>query len=182
MKSITYRHIAFDYVAIHFRRIQSVLIDHRLVFLPMFHTFAAPLSHLAPLREGHTTYIMPRFSMPQFINAVERFGITEVLVVPPMIVTFVTSSSPKDFLKYIRFVWCGGAPLDGAIVKKMYRFLAPDACIAQVYGMTEAGWISTLKWPERDDSGSVGKLLPNVEAKCVFSVVIPLVIADSSLG
>lgn len=132
----------------------------------MFHTFAAPLTHLAPLREGHTTYIMPRFSMPQFISAVERFGITEVLLVPPMIVEFVTSTSPKTFLKYIRFVWCGGAPLDAAIVKKMYRLLASDACIAQVYGMTEAGWISTLKWPERDESGSVGRLLPNVEAKC----------------
>ncbi|MCJ1422163.1 hypothetical protein MMC29_000042 [Sticta canariensis] len=139
----------------------------RLVFLPMFHTFAAPLTHLAPLREGHTTYIMPRFSMSQFISIVERFGITEVLLVPPMIVEFVTSTCSKDFLKYIRFVWCGGAPLDSAIVKKMYRLLAADACIAQVYGMTEAGWISTLKWPERDESGSVGRLLPNVEAKLI---------------
>lgn len=111
--------------------------------------------------------------MSQFINAVEHFDITEVLLVPPMIVSFVTSTSPKTFLKHIRFVWCGGAPLDGAIVKQMYRLLAPDACIAQVYGMTEAGWISTLKWPERDESGSVGRLLPNVEAKSVLWVVIP---------
>ena len=140
----------------------------------MFHTFAAPLSHLAPLREGHTTYIMPRFSMPQFINIVEHFGITEVLLVPPMIVKFVTSTGPKSFLKNIRFVWCGGAPLEAAVVQKMYRLLAPDACIAQVYGMTEAGWISTSKWPERDDSGSVGKLLPNVEAKYALTVVVPL--------
>lgn len=156
-----------------FELVQHVLMTLRLIFLPMFHTFAAPLSHLAPLREGHTTYIMPRFSMSQFINAVEHFDITEVLLVPPMIVSFVTSTSPKTFLKHIRFVWCGGAPLDGAIVKQMYRLLAPDACIAQVYGMTEAGWISTLKWPERDESGSVGRLLPNVEAKSVLWVVIP---------
>ncbi len=131
----------------------------------MFHTFAAPLSHLAPLREGHTTYIMPRFSMSQFISAVERFSINEVLLVPPMIFTFINSTSPQNFLKHVHYVWCGGAPLDGPTVKKMYDLLAPDACIAQVYGMTEAGWISTLKWPERDESGSVGKLLPNVEAK-----------------
>lgn len=144
----------------------------------MFHTFAAPLSHLAPLREGHTTYIMPRFSNTQFINIVERFNITEVLLVPPMIVKFVTSPGPKSFLKHIRFVWCGGAPLDAAIVKKMYRLLAPDACIAQVYGMTEAGWISTSKWPERDDSGSVGKLLPNVEAKYALVVVFRGATAD----
>ena len=131
----------------------------------MFHTFAAPLANLAPLREGHSTYIMPRFSMSQFIDAVETFGINEVLLVPPMIVSFVTSPNPRDFLRNIRFVWCGGAPLEATVVMKMYRLLASDACIAQVYGMTEAGWISTLKWPERDESGSVGRLLANVEAK-----------------
>ena len=103
--------------------------------------------------------------MNSFISAIETFAINEVLLVPPMIVSFATSTTPKPFLKNIRFVWCGGAPLDSAIVQKMYRILAPDACIAQVYGMTEAGWISTLKWPERDESGSVGRLLPNVEAK-----------------
>ena len=138
----------------------------------MFHTFAAPLAHLAPLREGHTTYVMPRFSMPQFIAAIENFKINEVLLVPPMIVSFVNSTTPKEFLKHIRFIWCGGAPLEAIVVQKMYRLLAPDACIAQVYGMTEAGWISTLKWPERDESGSVGKLLANVEAKLAHRPVI----------
>ena len=140
----------------------------------MFHTFAAPLSHLAPLREGHMTYIMPRFSLSQFTHAIEHFEINETLVVPPMIINFATSTKPKAFLKHIRFVWCGGAPLDGAMVKEMYKLLAPDACIAQVYGMTEAGWISTLKWPERDDSGSVGKLLPNVEAKYILLIKTPV--------
>jgi acyl-coenzyme A synthetase/AMP-(fatty) acid ligase len=120
--------------------------------------------------------------MTPFINAVERFGINELLLVPPMIVKFVTSSSPKDILKYINFVWCGGAPLEGAVMKRMYRLLAPDACIAQVYGMTEAGWISTSKWPERDDSGSVGKLLPNVEAKCAIGAAIASAVADALLG
>lgn len=131
----------------------------------MFHTFAAPLANLAPLREGHTTYVMPRFSKSQFINAVERFGINETLLVPPMIVSFVNSTGRQDFLRNIRFAWCGGAPLESQVVRKFYDLLAPDACVAQVYGMTEAGWISTLKWPERDDSGSVGRLLANVEAK-----------------
>lgn len=108
---------------------------------------------------------MPRYSKSQFIDAVEQYRINEALLVPPMIVSFVNSSDPKEFLRNIRFVWCGGAPLESPIVKKFYNLLAPDACVAQVYGMTEAGWISTIKWPERDESGSVGKLLANVEAK-----------------
>lgn len=158
------------------------LILLRLIFLPMFHTFAAPLAHLAPLREGHTTYVMPRFSMAQFIAAIEDYQINEVLLVPPMIVSFVNSTTPRGFLKHIRFIWCGGAPLEATIVQKMYRLLAPDACIAQVYGMTEAGWISTLKWPERDESGSVGKLLANVEAKYANQHAVGVTLAEGTIG
>ena len=120
--------------------------------------------------------------MSQFIDAVERFGINEVLVVPSMIVSFVTSTNSKDFLRHIRFVWCGGAPLEATVVKKMYRLLASDACIAQVYGMTEAGWISTLKWPERDESGSAGRLLANVEAKSVACFAVVLDMTNHYLG
>ena len=134
----------------------------------MFHTFAAPLSHLSPLRAGHAAYIMPRFSMSQMISAIETFDINELLLVPPMIVSFGVSTKPVGFLKKIRYVFCGGAPLDSAVVKRMYELLHPEASLAQVYGMTEAGWITTTKWPERDESGSVGRLLPNVEMKYVL--------------
>lgn len=123
------------------------------------------MAHLAPLRSGHATYIMPRYSRSQMISAIERFDINELLLVPPMITQFVTATAPQEFLKHIRFVFCGGAPLDNETMRKMYQLLAEDACLAQVYGMTEAGWITTLKWPEQDASGSVGKLLPNVEAR-----------------
>ena len=113
------------------------------------------------------------------MKVVESFGINELMVVPPIIVSLVTMTGSRSFLKHVRFVWCGGAPLDGAIMKRMYRLLAEDACIAQVYGMTEAGWISTLKWPERDDSGSVGRLLPNVEAKYGSTRLSPILpVAD----
>lgn len=49
--------------------------------------------------------------------------------------------------------------------EKMYRLLNQSARINQVWGMTEAGWITTFLWPERDRSGSVGRLLDGMEAK-----------------
>ena len=99
------------------------------------------------------------------ISAIKRYSINEIMLVPPMICQFTTTTTSEEWLRNIRFVFCGGAPLDSGTIRKLYRLLAPDACLAQVYGMTEAGWITTLKWPERDESGSVGKLLPNVEAR-----------------
>ena len=103
--------------------------------------------------------------MSNFITVAEEFGINEVLLVPPMIVSFVSTSKVHPALKNIRYVFCGGAPLDSAIIKQFYQLTHPDACLAQVYGMTEAGWITTTKWPEKDETGSVGRLLPNVEAR-----------------
>lgn len=99
------------------------------------------------------------------ISAIELYGINELMLVPPIIREITTKTISEQWPRHIRFVFCGGAPLDCGSIGKLYGLLAPDACLAQVYGMTEAGWISTLKWPERDESGSVGKLLSNVEVR-----------------
>jgi 4-coumarate--CoA ligase len=145
-------------------------IDHaqvsRLICLPMFHAFAGPISHVAPIREGHTTYVMSRFDMSKFCHLVSDLKITETAMVPPMMIGILMSEFSKQYLlKSLEVVWCGGAPLDASIMNQMYEQLAPKAIISQVWGMTEACWITTMKWPERDTTGSVGRLLPNTEAK-----------------
>jgi len=45
--------------------------------------------------------------------------------------------------------------------------LSPTARICQVYGMTEGGWMTTFHYPERDCTGSVGRLVGSYEAKIV---------------
>ena len=53
----------------------------------------------------------------------------------------------------------------------LYALLAPDAVVAQCWGATEVGWISLFNWEEKDTSGSVGRLLPNVKLKFVVCVM-----------
>lgn len=65
----------------------------------------------------------------------------------------------------LRLVWTAGAPLDERTQSQMYRLLVPSARVIQVWGMTEIGWITTFKWPEKDHTGSVGRLLPGMEAR-----------------
>jgi acyl-coenzyme A synthetase/AMP-(fatty) acid ligase len=43
--------------------------------------------------------------------------------------------------------------------------LHPEANVAQCWGTTEAGWHTLFDWNEKDTSGSVGRLLPNVDIK-----------------
>lgn len=132
----------------------------------MFHAFAAMLALIMPLRLGHTTYIMPRFDLQQFLEAVRKFSITETAVVPPIIHTLMKSGVDiGELLKSLRYVRCAGATLSSVTLQEFCRLLGPKIVVAQVWGMTEVGWITAFPWWEQDTSGSVGRVLPSVEIK-----------------
>ncbi|KAI9727215.1 MAG: putative NRPS-like protein biosynthetic cluster [Cirrosporium novae-zelandiae] len=140
----------------------------RLLCLPQFHAFAAPLVHIAPLREGHTTYIMRRFDLEKYMGCIKRYQITETAMVPPIMASVSESALAKTgLISSLRYIWCAGAPLSTSINRQMMNLLDPNAIISQVWGMTEIGWITTFLFPERDESNSVGRLLPNMEAKLI---------------
>ena len=140
----------------------------RLLSVPCFHAFASPLANIASIREGVTTYIMPRFKEVDFLDAVEQHQITETALVPPVIVDWLANTTPRrqKQLRSIRLVWCGGAPLDGGIqAKAMMQLFRSEARIAQVWGLTECGWVSTFHHPENDTTGSVGRVLPGYKVR-----------------
>lgn len=146
----------------------------RLISIPQFHAFAAPVVHISPLKFGHTTYIMRRFDLNMFMRYLDRYEITETAVVPPMIATLVNGCTSTHALQTLRLLWCAGSPLPTVLNERMYGQLHKDAIISQVWGMTELGWVSTFDWPEKDMSGSVGKLLPNMEARFVDHTYTPV--------
>ena len=139
----------------------------RLIFLPMFHAFTWPLGLTLPLREGCPTYVMPKFDMQRFGDSVRTFGITETALVPPLCAALLASVDIDEALKELRLIWCAGAPLPALSLHQLYGRLVPDARMAQVWGLTECGWVTTFLFPEKDYSASVGRLLPNTEAKSV---------------
>lgn len=109
---------------------------------------------------------MRRFEMQPFLDAIYRFNITEVTVVPPILTQILVSSmNNKPMLSSLRYILCAGAALDPKIQVKMYDILSPGAIVGQVWGLTELGWITQFQWPERDDTGSVGRQGPSQEMK-----------------
>ena len=139
----------------------------RLHILPEFHAAAAPLVHTAPLRSGYVSFVMRRFELEPYLANVERYKITEVFMVPPVVISIVMSPLSKSYsLQSIKHVSCGAAPLDRFTQARFKRLLDPDARVLQVWGMTEATCIATtFRWPEDDTTGSVGRLVPGMEAK-----------------
>lgn len=144
--------------------------ERRLITIPMFHAFALPLAMMSSLRCGIPTYIAPRFQIDSFLDTIERFAVTEVPLAPPVLLRLLnvaeTNKYVKAMLTSLRTVWCGGAPLGRSTqAKAQEELLHEDARICQTWGMTECGWVASLPYPEYDDTGSVGRLLPGCEVK-----------------
>ncbi|KAJ4287275.1 hypothetical protein N0V90_012673 [Kalmusia sp. IMI 367209] len=141
----------------------------RLLCTPLFHVSNVPRAHTSPLRSGTKTYIMRRFELESWLQNMERFQITELNMVPPMVIQIINSPLTKKYsLKSIRYGGCGAAPLAAEPQARMKALLSPTAPFNQVWGMSETSCIATMiYYPEHEPTGSVGRFLPNHDAKLV---------------
>ncbi|OCL14379.1 4-coumarate-CoA ligase-like protein [Glonium stellatum] len=141
----------------------------RLLCNPMFHVSIVPRAHTSPLRGGIFTYIMHRFELESYLRNIERYQITEVNMVPPMVVSIINSPLSKKYsLKSLRNAWSGSAPLNRGLQLRLKALMREGAPFNQVWGMSESSCIATmLYYPEQDSTGSVGRFLPGLDAKIV---------------
>ena len=109
---------------------------------------------------------MRRFELEPYLANLEKFKITELFVVPPLVISIIMSPLSKNFsLKTVRQASCGAAPLDKGPQARFRALLAPDARVTQVWGMTETSCITTMfRGQEDDTTASVGRLVPNMQA------------------
>lgn len=138
--------------------------------LPMFHVATVPAVHASPFRSGNPCWIMRRFELEGFLAAVERLGITDLGMVPPLVIAIIMSPLNRKYsLKSVRRVAAGAAPLDAVNQRKFQALCAPGATFTQVWGMTETtGAISLFYYPESDETGSVGsRFMPNTDVKLI---------------
>lgn len=88
---------------------------------------------------------------------------------PPLAVLLVMSPLTKKYsLRTVKVALIGAAPLSKDIQARLKEVVNPvdKPLVNQVWGMTESTCIATMFHDmEDDDSGSVGRLLPNLDAK-----------------
>lgn len=101
---------------------------------------------------------MPRFEEHGFLNALETFRITQTVVVPPILMALSKCPDPNK-LKSLRRIFVGGSCATDGMQQQLYAKLSLKAKIAQVYGMTEAGWATMWQDCDKDITGSVGRPL-----------------------
>ena len=135
-----------------------------LITIPPFHVFTIPLQHAGPLRKGTPTYIMPRFEERIFVDALEKYHITQTAVVPPIMMV-LSNCADAWKLNSLRRIFVAGSCATDGMQQQLYAKISKEARIEQVYGMTEAGWATNWQHAQKDATGSIGQPLPGVELR-----------------
>jgi acyl-CoA synthetase (AMP-forming)/AMP-acid ligase II len=129
-----------------------------LVCCPLYHS-APTLFNMISFLLGGTSALQPRFDPVEFLEWVDRHGVTSTHLVPTMVRRLLdvpTAVTDKLNLSSLRTVICGAAPL---FPEHKLAFLDRYGdCLYEYYGSTEAG-MNTLITPQeiRERPASVGK-------------------------
>lgn len=120
----------------------------------------------AGIYQGITNVVLPKFSIEAFCSTVQKYKITFVFVVPPMVLLLAKHECVIKYdLSSVRMMNSGAAPLTRALVEA--NFKRTGTKVKQGYGLSETSPTThTQMWSDWDRHvGSVGRLVPNMEAK-----------------
>ena len=113
---------------------------------------------------------MRRYDPGTFLKMCAQHQITDLTLVPPQVISLLAHPLPpaqkQQLLKSVKLAYGGAAPLDAVTQSKLQKLLPQGSPFTQVLGMTETScFASILPYPEGDDTGSVGRFLPNLDVK-----------------
>ena len=165
MASRTHRALVLETLAIEDSNAIKPYEIRRLYCTPIFHGFSAPEMIFNALRLGQKTYFMKRYDDTLFPQKVHEYQITETAAPPPMLLRLFQTPMAREKLQSLRTVFTGGAPLAPELRAKFLSIFHIPPRITQVWGMTEGSWFTTFKFPEDDETGSVGRPIPGCEIK-----------------
>ncbi len=141
---------------------------HRfLVAAPMYHMNALTLVLMSLYGHG-TVVLLPQFKARAYISAIERYGVTWLTSVPPMIAMMLREKDllARTDLSSVRFIRMGSAPVGESLLEQIAQVL-PNAKVTNVYGTTEGGPIVFGPHPRHVEPPplSVGYPHPEVQVK-----------------
>ena len=136
--------------------------------MPFFHIYGLSVILGNGLAKGATIVTMPRFELEPFLEALQRYGVTWLYVVPPIVLQLAKHPAVERYdLSRVRMLFSAAAPLGEALEREATTRLRCGSL--QGYGMTEASPVTHLcsDDPKAHRPGSVGPLAPATEMKIV---------------
>ncbi|MEU6395188.1 4-coumarate--CoA ligase family protein [Streptomyces sp. NPDC046939] len=141
--------------------------DRILAVLPFFHIYGLTALMNAPLRQGATVVVLPRFDLDTFLAAIEKHRINALYVAPPIVLALAKHPAVEGYdLSSLRYIISAAAPLDAELALACSRRLGLPP-VGQAYGMTELSpgtHVVPLNAPDAPP-GTVGKLIASTEMR-----------------
>jgi len=140
--------------------------DTILAFLPFFHIYGIVAFLNLSLHLGATVVTMPRFDLEQYLQLVQKYGVTILHLVPPIALALAKHPVVANYnLSKVRGAFSAAAPLSGTVADALHERLGFR--LSQAYGMTEVSGACHLgpTTPEKIKPASGGRLMPNMECK-----------------
>jgi len=136
-----------------------------LAFLPLYHAYSQLFTINIACKLQIPVYIMPKFTFENFLKHVQRFKITTLQSVPPVLVMMIKRPEITKYdVSSISHMLCGAAPLSSDLQNEvMSRF---NLVVCQAFGMSETTCAAIMTpGMTKDLTGSIGYLLPNTDAR-----------------
>ncbi|MEV6292290.1 4-coumarate--CoA ligase family protein [Streptomyces sp. NPDC051896] len=144
--------------------------DRILAVLPFFHIYGLTALMNAPLRQGATVVVLPRFDLETFLAAIEKHRITGLYVAPPIVLALAKHPAVARYdLSGLKYVISAAAPLDAQLARACAQRLGLPP-IGQAYGMTELSpgtHVVPLDRLHDAPAGTVGRLIAGTEMRIV---------------
>jgi acyl-CoA synthetase (AMP-forming)/AMP-acid ligase II len=158
--------------------------DRVLAFLPFYHIYGMPkesniffgkvLTRLSGLTclitqalyKGYHLVVMSRFDIEKWCAHVQNYRATFSYIVPPVVLLLGKHPAVDKYdLSSLRMMNSGAAPLTQELVENVYSRIKVG--IKQGYGLSETSPTThSQRWEDwREHIGSVGRLMPNMEAR-----------------
>ncbi|KZV32697.1 4-coumarate--CoA ligase-like 7-like [Dorcoceras hygrometricum] len=140
-----------------------------LCVLPMFHVFGLAVIMYSQLQRGSAIVSMSKFDLEMILRSVEKYGVTHLWVVPPIVLVLAKNSAVKKYnLSSLKQIGSGAAPLGRELMQECAKNF-PQAVVCQGYGMTETCGIVSIEnaYAGPRHSGSAGMLVSGVESLIV---------------
>lgn len=137
--------------------------------LPMAHIAGIQQYSINPFYMGGTTYWMPKYEFDKFIEYNRRYRTTYQFSVPPIWLQVAKNPKVSDHFDSLEVACSGAAPMGLELVKEISSKLGEGKVfMTQTWGTTETdGSITATDWEMKDETGSVGGILPNVKLRIV---------------
>ena len=118
----------------------TIKIRRSLCAVPMYHALGLCYYVFTAPKWGIETYLMDRFSLADMLDYIQRFKLTELVLVPPMLVAMAKHPSVRDGtcdISSIKKVLAGAAPIGIEVTQQFEELWHGRLKVRQAWGMSE---------------------------------------------